>query len=93
MQGPNNQNQIDGNKMKYMDDKGGNGYGGSGSYQQKKCGDKKNKKYRKLAKAGIIADGVGYNWFTYNPPSSTTPRNDINLLSCCAHIPRHECYR
>ena len=51
--------------MKYMDDKGGNGYGGSGSYQQKKCGDKKNKKYRKLAKAGVIAAGVDYNWFTY----------------------------
>ena len=48
-----------------MDDKGEIGDGGSGSYQQKKCDDKKNNKYRNLAKAGIIAAGVDYNWFTY----------------------------
>ena len=26
---------------------------------------RKNNKYRKLAKAGITADGDDYNWFTY----------------------------
>ena len=65
MQGLNDQKQIDKNKGKYMDNKGGNVDGGSDSYQKKKCDDKKNNKYRKLAKAGVIAAGVEYYWFTY----------------------------
>ena len=48
-----------------MDDKGGNGYGGSGSYQQKKWDDNQNQKDQKAAKDSGLPDNVDHNGLTY----------------------------
>ena len=55
---PKNQKNIDEKIRKYMNDKQKNDDVRSGSYQQKKWGDKQNQKYQKSEKTSGIHDGV-----------------------------------